>query len=140
MFTHVQFILAMCCIGALCVGCDGGNSDATGGRPGEANSNGSAEVTTPTWDPESPVADLSDTEYLSLCSESMTMLTQLRSMRDDPQYSCVGEGLYARFGPTSDRLVSTCESARDACLEDAEPYTPPEATVCDDTYLEQAKT
>jgi hypothetical protein len=48
MFTHLQFILAVNCIGPLCMGCDGGNSAAMGGRTGEASSNESAEMTTPT--------------------------------------------------------------------------------------------
>jgi hypothetical protein len=67
------------------------------------------------------------------------VLTQLRSTRGAPQYSCVGEGLCARFGPNCDSLVSTCESARDNCLNGSEPYTPPEDTACDDTDLELAK-
>ena len=85
--------------------------------------------------PETLVSELSDEDFLSFCSETLTQLGQLKSLRDDPKYACVGEGLYARYAPDSGGDVSTCEDTRQSCLDSAEVYVPPEAITCDESYL-----
>tara|TARA_B100000530_G_scaffold287606_1_gene202903 strand:+ start:375 stop:995 length:621 start_codon:yes stop_codon:yes gene_type:complete len=87
--------------------------------------------------PEQAVDQLEGT-FLDFCAISKSTLMLMSSRRDDPTYSCVGEGLYARFSTGSDNEVSTCETARDACFESSDPYTPPEPVACGEAELLEA--
>jgi hypothetical protein len=89
---------------------------------------------------ETMVSDLTEAEFLTFCSISLSVFERIRSRRDDPRYSCVGEGLYARFSPNSDSEVSTCEAARDTCLANSNAYAPPASLTCDESYLALAAT
>ena len=87
---------------------------------------------------ETRVDELSEAAFLDFCSISLSVMREYRERRTDPRYSCVGEGLYAIYGPTSEESDETCEEARDACYAVSSDYIPPPPITCDETYLPQA--
>jgi hypothetical protein len=140
---HVRFTCSLIALTLCLTGCD--DSDNTSGvtetdpvtaaRAGDLPLTEAIDVSS-----ETLVSDLSEEDFLNFCSISMSTLIRFESRHDDPQYSCVGEGLYARFSPGEDNEVATCEVARDACVDSSDPYLAPGLMTCDASYISQAAT
>jgi len=75
-----------------------------------------AEPEAPTLSPEDVVSELETDALLVFCEHASAALSEVNVASSDPEPMCVGQGLAARFG--GDGEVSTCEAARDACLEE----------------------
>jgi hypothetical protein len=143
MSLQVRFTCALIALTLCLIGCDG--SDDTSGvteidpvvaaRAGDLPLTEAIDVAS-----ETLVSDLSEEDFLNFCSISISTLIRFDSRRYDPQYSCVGDGLYARFSPGQDNEVSTCEVARDDCVDSSDPYLAPGPTTCDASYISQAAT
>ena len=69
-----------------------------------------------TLSPDDVVSELDAEGLLLFCEHARAGLTEVSVVSSDPEPMCIGQGLAARFG--GDGEVSTCEAARDACLEE----------------------
>ena len=90
--------------------------------------------------PSTVVSELAPSQHVDFCSISLSQLARYRAQRSDPSRTCIGEGLYAIYAPGNEEDETSCEEARDACLEISSPYVPPEPITCDETHLSQLST
>ena len=67
--------------------------------------------------PGTLVSEFSKPELIEFCELRKTFLSDFMSLQTDPSLHCTKEGLDAKYN--GDGEVSTCEAARDACLEEA---------------------